>query len=109
MGTRSGEGGKGGKKVLVDPKGDDYARYKGATLVTPNLAELREAVGRWKDEKDLAARVQQLRARLKLDALLLTRGGDGMALFSSKKISHVKSEKREGASVSGAGDTGIAT
>ena len=42
-----------GKPVLVDPKGDDYARYAGATLLTPNRAELREVVGRWRSEADL--------------------------------------------------------
>jgi rfaE bifunctional protein kinase chain/domain len=100
---------KAGKKVLVDPKGDDYARYKGATLVTPNLAELREVIGRWKDEKDLAERVKRLRETLKLDALLLTRGEEGMTLFSGRKTFQVKAEKREVSDVTGAGDTVIAT
>jgi rfaE bifunctional protein kinase chain/domain len=108
IGTMIREARKAGKKVLVDPKGDDYARYRGATLLTPNLAELREVVGRWKDEKDLAARVRSLREKLKLDALLLTRGEDGMTLFSTK-ITHVKAEKREVSDVTGAGDTVIAT
>ena len=45
-----------GKTILVDPKGDDYARYDGASILTPNRAELREVVGRWSDEEDLAAR-----------------------------------------------------
>src|SRR5262249_19581852 len=108
IGTMIREARRRGKKVLVDPKGDDYARYKGATLVTPNLAELREVVGRWKDEKDLAARAKQLRDTLKLDALLLTRGEDGMTLFA-RKVSHVKAEKREVSDVTGAGDTVIAT
>jgi len=100
---------KAGKKVLVDPKGDDYARYKGATLVTPNLAELREVVGRWKDEKDLAARAQDLRGKLKLDAILLTRGEDGMVLFRQGRTLRVSAEKREVSDVTGAGDTVIAT
>ena len=47
---------RAGKRVLVDPKGDDYSRYKGASVITPNLAELREVVGSWKDEKDLRSR-----------------------------------------------------
>src|SRR6185503_9329912 len=58
------EGRRAKKLVLVDPKGDDYSRYRGATMVTPNLAELREVVGTWKDEKDLAARAQALREKL---------------------------------------------
>jgi len=96
------------KRVLVDPKGDDYARYKGASIITPNLAELREVVGTWKDEKDLKSRALALRDRLGLEALLLTRGEDGMTLFGRKIVS-VKAEKREVMDVTGAGDTVIAT
>jgi rfaE bifunctional protein kinase chain/domain len=62
-----------GRAVVVDPKGDDYSRYAGATLITPNRAELREVVGRWRDEADLERRAQKLRADLQLQALLLTR------------------------------------
>jgi rfaE bifunctional protein kinase chain/domain len=94
--------------VLVDPKGDDYSRYKGASVITPNLAELRDVVGSWKDEKDLRGRAQALRDKLGLEALLLTRGEDGMTLFGSK-VSSVKAEKREVMDVTGAGDTVIAT
>ena len=97
------------KTVLIDPKGDDYSRYKGADIVTPNLAELREVVGRWKDEADLNRRVQLLRKKLALKALLLTRGRDGATLFTSREAMHVKAEAREVYDVSGAGDTVIAT
>jgi rfaE bifunctional protein kinase chain/domain len=98
------------KPVLVDPKGDDYSRYKGATVLTPNLAELREVVGSWKDEKDLATRAHALREKLALDALLLTRGENGMTLFKkNRKTFQVKGEKREVSDVTGAGDTVIAT
>jgi rfaE bifunctional protein kinase chain/domain len=96
------------KRVLVDPKGDDYSRYKGASIITPNVAELREVVGRWTDEKDLKARAQALSAKLGLEALLLTRGEDGMTLFG-KKIMNVRAEAREVFDVTGAGDTVIAT
>jgi len=103
------EGRKAGKQVLVDPKGDDYARYKGASLMTPNLAELRQVVGAWKNEKDLASRAHLLREKLKLEALLLTRGEDGMTLFRKNgRTFQVKAEKREVADVTGAGDTVIA-
>jgi len=54
--------------VLVDPKGDDYARYQGATLLTPNRSEFRDVAGGWKDEAELNAKAQKLRAELKLDA-----------------------------------------
>jgi rfaE bifunctional protein kinase chain/domain len=100
---------KAGKTVLVDPKGDDYARYKGATVLTPNLAELRQVVGTWKNEKDLAARANALREKLKLDALLLTRGEEGMNLFRKHRVFRVSAEKHEVSDVTGAGDTVIAT
>lgn len=103
------EGRKARKPVLVDPKGDDYRRYRGASVVTPNLAELREVVGRWKDEKDLASRAQALREKLGLDALLLTRSEEGMTLFRRRKKIQVRAEKREVSDVTGAGDTVIAT
>ena len=100
---------KAGKPVLVDPKGDDYARYKGASVITPNLKELEDVVGEWSDEKDLAARAQQLRRKLGLSALLLTRGEHGMTLFRDGKTFSIKAEKRELSDVTGAGDTVIAT
>jgi D-glycero-beta-D-manno-heptose-7-phosphate kinase len=96
-----------GKKVLVDPKGDDYARYRDAHVMTPNLAELREVVGRWKSESDLERRAQKLRQRLGLEALLLTRSEQGMTLYTARGARHVKAEAREVYDVSGAGDTVI--
>ena len=97
-----------GKPVLVDPKGDDYTRYKGATLLTPNRTELREVVGRWKDEADLTRRAQSLRADLGLQALLLTRSEEGMTLFTDDGEWSVPAQAREVFDVSGAGDTVIA-
>jgi rfaE bifunctional protein kinase chain/domain len=97
------------KPVLVDPKGDDYARYTGATLLTPNRSELREVVGRWKDDKDLTNRAQALREELGLEGLLVTRSEEGMTLFTAKGTSHEPAQAREVYDVSGAGDTVIAT
>jgi len=98
-----------GKPVLVDPKGDDYARYRGATVVTPNRAEMREVVGRWRDEADLAARAEALRRELDVQAILLTRSEDGMSLFTAQGVVHEPAKAREVFDVSGAGDTVIAT
>ena len=98
-----------GKPVLVDPKGSDYARYRGATLLTPNRGEFREVAGRWSDEGDLARRAQQLRAGLDLDALIVTRSEDGMSLFTAAETRHEPTRAREVFDVSGAGDTVIAT
>ena len=96
------------KPVLVDPKGDDYARYAGATVLTPNRAELREVVGRWTSEADLEARAQKLRRELRLQALLLTRSEEGMTLFTDEGAWSVPAQAREVFDVSGAGDTVIA-
>lgn len=103
-----GEARKAGKKVLVDPKGDDYARYRGAHVMTPNLAELREVVGSWKNEADLGRRAQRLRRRLKLEALLLTRSEHGMTLYTEDGALTIRAAAREVYDVSGAGDTVIA-
>jgi rfaE bifunctional protein kinase chain/domain len=97
-----------GRRVLVDPKGDDYERYAGATMLTPNRAELREVIGRWRDEADLAQRVQTLRQRLGLEALLLTRSEEGMSLFTQDGAWTISAQAREVFDVSGAGDTVIA-
>ncbi|WP_420957234.1 D-glycero-beta-D-manno-heptose-7-phosphate kinase [Burkholderia gladioli] len=98
-----------GLPVLVNPKGADWARYRGASLITPNRAELREVVGGWHSEDDLRARVRELRASLALDALLLTRSEEGMTLFSEAGELNVPALAREVFDVSGAGDTVIAT
>ncbi|MCC6211331.1 MAG: D-glycero-beta-D-manno-heptose-7-phosphate kinase [Burkholderiales bacterium] len=98
-----------GKRVLIDPKGADYTRYRGAHVMTPNLAELRQIVGGWKSEADLERRAQKLRRGLQLEALLLTRGEEGMTLYRQGGVLHVRAEKREVYDVSGAGDTVIAT
>jgi D-glycero-beta-D-manno-heptose-7-phosphate kinase len=99
---------KAAKRVLADPKGDDYSRYKGASIITPNLAELREVVGRWANEKDLKSRATALREKLGLEALLLTRGEEGMTLFGKSKTTTIPAEAREVFDVTGAGDTVIA-
>ena len=97
-----------GRRVIVDPKGDDYSRYAGATLITPNRAELREVVGRWRDETDLERRAQKLRAELNLQAVLLTRSEEGMSLYTDDGTWSVPAQAREVFDVSGAGDTVIA-
>lgn len=97
------------KMILVDPKGDDYAKYRGATVLTPNRSELRQVVGQWTSEEDLTKRAQDLRNSLNLEALLLTRSEEGMSLFTEAGVSHVKAQAREVFDVSGAGDTVIGT
>ena len=98
-----------GKPILVDPKGSDYARYKNASVITPNRAELQQVIGSWRDEDDLRTRAHQLREQLCLDAILLTRSEEGMTLFDAQGDLHVSAQAREVFDVTGAGDTVIAT
>jgi len=98
-----------GKIVLVDPKGDDFTPYRGATILTPNRSELQRVVGAWKTEEQLLEKAQRLRQELNLDALLLTRSEEGMTLFTADEVLHVNADAREVFDVSGAGDTVIAT
>ena len=97
------------KPVLIDPKGSDYTRYRGATVITPNRAELQDVVGRWNGEDDLRRRAQDLRASLDLQGLLVTRSEEGMTLFDAQGELHVQAQAREVFDVTGAGDTVIAT
>ena len=97
------------KPVLIDPKGEDYARYRGATVITPNRAELQDVVGRWSSEAMLNQRAHELRKDLGLEALLLTRSEEGMTLFDAQGEFTVKAQAREVFDVTGAGDTVIAT
>lgn len=98
-----------GKPILVDPKGSDYTRYKNASVITPNRAELQQVIGVWRDEDDLRAKAHQLREALNLDAVLLTRSEEGMTLFDAQGELHVSAQAREVFDVTGAGDTVIAT
>jgi rfaE bifunctional protein kinase chain/domain len=98
-----------GKPVLVDPKGDDYIRYCGATLLTPNRSEFREVVGSWQTDIEFDAKAEKLRSELELDALLVTRSEDGMSLYYADAAQHEPTQTREVFDVSGAGDTVIAT
>jgi len=98
-----------GQPVLIDPKGSDYARYAGATVITPNRGELQQVVGSWRNDDELAGKAQRLRETLRLQALLVTLGEDGMTLFDSQGQLHVAAQAREVFDVTGAGDTVIAT
>jgi rfaE bifunctional protein kinase chain/domain len=97
------------KPVLVDPKGEDYSRYRGATLVTPNRAELRAVTGGWSSETALTTKAQNLRQKLGIGGILVTRSEEGMTLYRRGSRLHVPAQAREVYDVSGAGDTVIAT
>jgi rfaE bifunctional protein kinase chain/domain len=97
------------RPVLIDPKGSDYARYAGASVITPNRAELAQVIGAWSSEAQLLERVTALRREHRLDAILLTRSEDGMSLFDDAGHLQVPAQAREVFDVTGAGDTVIAT
>ena len=98
-----------GKPVLVDPKGRDFARYAGASVITPNRNELSLAMGPWDGDQQLAGLATRLRSDHRIDNLLLTRSEEGMTLFDAQGALHVAAQARQVFDVTGAGDTVIAT
>ena len=94
--------------VLIDPKGSNYERYRGATVITPNRTELAQVVGIWDSEKELNKKAHALREKLNLSALLLTRSEEGMTLFTDQGEKTIPAQALEVYDVSGAGDTVIA-
>jgi len=104
---------KSKKIVLVDPKGNNFSKYKGADVITPNFSEFIGEVGAVKSEREITAKAKSLIKSLKLGALLVTRGPEGMTLFNKEKGNVVRSDfptqAQEVFDVSGAGDTVIAS
>ncbi|WP_210397309.1 bifunctional D-glycero-beta-D-manno-heptose-7-phosphate kinase/D-glycero-beta-D-manno-heptose 1-phosphate adenylyltransferase HldE [Motiliproteus sediminis] len=98
-----------GKQVLVDPKGTDFSRYSGATLITPNESEFAAVAGEWRDDDELVAKAHQLIDGCQLGGLLITRSERGMALVRCDDELHIPTVAREVYDVTGAGDTVIAT
>ncbi|MEW6989931.1 bifunctional D-glycero-beta-D-manno-heptose-7-phosphate kinase/D-glycero-beta-D-manno-heptose 1-phosphate adenylyltransferase HldE [Colwelliaceae bacterium 6441] len=96
--------------VLVDPKGSDFSRYKGATIITPNMSEFEAVVGQCNDEAEIVAKGQQLLKSLDLQAMLVTRSEQGMTLLRrDHEEFHLPTQAKEVYDVTGAGDTVIAT
>ncbi len=94
--------------VLIDPKGTDFERYRGATLLTPNLSEFEAVVGKCKNEEEIVSRGMQLVADYELSALLVTRSENGMTLLQPGKAPlHLPTQAQEVFDVTGAGDTVI--
>ena len=96
-----------GKLVLIDPKGNDFEKYRGASYITPNKNELRAIVGNWSTEDDLTSKVEALREHVGLSGVLVTRSEEGMTLFEKHQVEHFQTVAREIFDVSGAGDTVI--
>lgn len=102
-------GRRAGLPVIVDPKGDDYSAYAGATLMTPNRKEFEQVAGRFRDEQELESKARALISELNLGALLVTRSEEGMTLFEQGGArTHVAARAQEVYDVTGAGDTVIA-
>ena len=98
-----------GKLVLVDPKGRDWSRYAGATLLKPNVAALDAVLGEVADDAERARRIDDLRQRFGWRHLLLTRGEGGMTMFDDAGVTHERAHVRQVHDVTGAGDTVLAT
>jgi D-beta-D-heptose 7-phosphate kinase/D-beta-D-heptose 1-phosphate adenosyltransferase len=100
-----------GRPVIVDPKGTDYTKYKGATLLTPNRKELHEATGLAVDSDEaIVAAARKLIDTCGVEAVLATRSQDGMSLVTAGgEVHHLPAQAREVFDVSGAGDTVVAT
>lgn len=98
-----------GKPVLVGPKGDDFRRYQGASLIKLNMAEFVNHVGRVSDDAQFCQMSERLRRHLRLEHLIITRGDRGMSLFNEDGVFHHVAQAREVYDVCGAGDTVLAT
>jgi D-beta-D-heptose 7-phosphate kinase/D-beta-D-heptose 1-phosphate adenosyltransferase len=96
------------KAVIVDPKGSDFARYKGASLLTPNMSEFEGEMGVCESEDELFTQAQALKQKCDLDAVLVTRSEKGMSLFQ-EQVYHLPAHSKEVYDVTGAGDTVIST
>jgi|SRR6185437_4567710 len=97
------------KRILIDPKGADYSKYTNATLITPNKSEFRDAVGMWQNEAEFKQKAIDLKNKLNLEYLLVTRSEEGMSLFNKVSQTDYPTVAQEVYDVSGAGDTVIAT
>jgi len=96
------------KPVLIDPKGSDFAKYKQATLITPNLTEFEAVVGHCENQQQLVERGMNLLTEMEFKALLVTQGEQGMTLLSKEDGPlHLPTQAREVFDVTGAGDTVI--
>ncbi|MHB1530210.1 MAG: D-glycero-beta-D-manno-heptose-7-phosphate kinase [Acidiferrobacteraceae bacterium] len=99
-----------GRPILIDPKGEDYRSYRGATLITPNRREFERVAGRFRDETELEQKARAMIDDLDLSGILVTRSEEGMSLFERDgRALHIPTRAREVYDVTGAGDTVIAT
>lgn len=99
-----------GKPVIIDPKGTDFERYRGATVITPNMAEFEAVVGRCATDEEIIRKGIDLRDALDLEAVLVTRSEKGMTLLAKgAEPLNLPTRAQEVFDVTGAGDTVVAT
>ena len=99
---------KKNKITIVDPKMKNYENYRGASIITPNLKELKNVIGNWDSEDELKNLVNNLREEYEIDSILLTRSKDGMTLFNNDGAKSIDSKVVEVSDVTGAGDSVVA-
>ena len=99
---------KAGSKIIVDPKGNDFKKYKNASVITPNLKEFEQIMGPYENEESFISNGFILLQELNLQALLVTRGPEGMSLFFDDQHHHIPAINNDVYDVTGAGDTVIA-
>ena len=97
-----------GRRTLIDPKGHDYARYRGATLIKPNKDEMRELVGGWDNQEQLDFKARQFLLQSGIESILLTQGDSGMTLYTRTETHHEPAGNIQPVDVSGAGEATIA-
>lgn len=98
------------KPVIIDPKGDDFSKYRGATLLTPNMSEFQHIMGACTSESDVVEKAQKMMEQLELGSLLVTRSEKGMTYIrSGEEELHLPAKAKEVYDVTGAGDTVIST
>ena len=97
-----------GNMIIVDPKGEDFMKYKHSSVITPNLLEFENIVGKCSSENDFQNKAKKLRLDLDIDFLIVTRGEDGMAIFGESFFETIEAARHDVVDVTGAGDTVIA-
>ena len=96
-----------GKPFLIDPKGHDYARYRGATLIKPNREEMRDVIGGWGSQDYLDSKAQRILNEFDIGSILLTQAADGMTLYTDTATLHEPSQNHAPLDVSGAGEAAL--
>lgn len=96
------------RQVFVDPRGHDFGKYRGATLLKPNREEMKELVGGWASQDELDFKARQFLLASGIESILLTQAAEGMTLYTKTDTLHVKAEHKDVVDVSGAGEAALA-